>query len=72
MPAQTINEFKVEHVEYVSERPFDEVVAALEAATGDVTDGKYGSEIAIAKTKEDFEERTPGSKPTAVSCASFN
>jgi hypothetical protein len=57
MQTNTTDQFQVEHVEYVSDRPFDDVVAALEKATGDVTDGKFASEIGSAKDKEDFEER---------------
>jgi uncharacterized protein (DUF302 family) len=58
MQTNTTDQFQVEHIEYVSDRSFDDVVAALEKATGDVTDGKYASEIGSAKDKEDFEERT--------------
>ncbi len=58
MQTNTSDQFQVEHIEYVSDQPFDNVVAALEKVTGDVTDGKYASEIASAKDKEDFEERT--------------
>ena len=57
MQTNTTDQFQVEHIEYVSDQPFDEVVAALEKATGDVTDGKYASEVAAAKDKEDFEKR---------------
>ena len=57
MQTTTSDQFQVEHIEYVSDRSFDDVVAALEKATGDVTDGKYASEIGSAKDKEDFEER---------------
>jgi Domain of unknown function DUF302 len=57
MRTNTTDQFQVEHIEYVSDQPFDAVVAALERATGDVTDGKFASEIGSAKDKEDFEER---------------
>jgi uncharacterized protein (DUF302 family) len=57
MQTSTTDQFQVEHIEYVSEHPFDDVVAALEKATGDVTDGKFETEVASAKDKEDFEKR---------------
>jgi uncharacterized protein (DUF302 family) len=57
MQTITTDQFQVEHIEYVSNQPFNDVVAALEKATGDVTDGKYASEVASAKDKEDFEKR---------------
>ena len=43
MGTNTTDQFQVEHIEYVSDQPFDDVVAALENATGDVTDGKNAS-----------------------------
>jgi hypothetical protein len=57
MQTETTDQFQVEYIEYVSDRSFDDVVTALEKATGDGTDGKYGREIGSAKGKEDFEER---------------
>ena len=63
MQTNTTDQFQVEHIEYVSDQPFDEVVAALEKATGDVTDGKYASEVAAAKDKEDFEKRARSFEP---------
>ena len=57
MQTSTTDRFQVEHIEYVSDRSFDDVVAALEEVTGDVTDGKYGREIGSAKNKQDFESR---------------
>ena len=57
MQTNTTDQFQVEHIEYVSDRSFDDVVAALEKVTGDVTDGKYGREIGSAKNEQDFEKR---------------
>ena len=48
MPTKTTDLFEVEHIEYVADRSVDEVASALEEATGDVTDGKYASEVASA------------------------
>jgi hypothetical protein len=56
MQTTTTDQFQVEHIEYISNQPFDDVVAALEKATGDVTDGKYASEVASAKDKEDYAD----------------
>ena len=49
MTTKTTDVFQVEHIEYVTDRPLDEVASALEGATGDLTDGKYASEVASAK-----------------------
>ena len=57
MPTKTTDLFEVEHIEYVADRSVDEVASALEEATGDVTDGKYASEVASAKDTDDFEAR---------------
>jgi uncharacterized protein (DUF302 family) len=57
MRINTTDQFQVEPIEYVSDQSFDDLVAALEKATGDVTDGKYASEVASTKDKDDFEER---------------
>ena len=57
MTTKTTDVFQVEHIEYVTDRPLDEVASALEGATGDLTDGKYASEVASAKDKGDFEAR---------------
>jgi hypothetical protein len=50
--------FQVEHIEYVSDQPLHDGVAALEYATG-ATDGKYASGIASATDKVDLEEPRP-------------
>jgi hypothetical protein len=51
--------FQVENIEYVSDQPLHDGVAALEYATGDVTDGKYASGIASATDNVDLEEPCP-------------
>ena len=38
MQTNTTDQFQVEHIEYVSDQPFDDVVAALEKAIRDVTE----------------------------------
>ncbi|MDR6955924.1 hypothetical protein J2X65_005311, partial [Ancylobacter sp. 3268] len=45
---------EVRHCVHVSERPFDEVVAAFMLATGSVEEG-FGSVAAGATTREEFE-----------------
>ncbi len=57
MPTKTTDLFEVEHIEYVADRSVDEVASALEEATGDVTDGKFASEVVSAKDTDDFEAR---------------
>jgi uncharacterized protein (DUF302 family) len=49
--------FKVIHVEYPSTKPFDEVVSAFEAATGDIEDGAFARELAQSGSPADFEKR---------------
>jgi hypothetical protein len=49
-----ISTIEVRHCVHVSERPFDEVVAAFMLATGSVEEG-FGSVAAGATTREEFE-----------------
>jgi uncharacterized protein (DUF302 family) len=49
--------FTAEHVKYTTSRPFEEVTAALEAATGDISGGRFEQELAASKSVEDFERR---------------
>lgn len=49
--------FAVVHVEHRSDRSFDDVVAAFEAATGDVQDGAFAREAKASGAAEDFERR---------------
>ena len=52
-----IDEFKVQHCEYVSTRSFEDIIAAFEAAVGSVEDGGLGETVAFASGKADFENR---------------
>lgn len=45
------------HVEYVSERPFDEVVAAFEKAVGSIGSNAFGQVVAASAQANDFENR---------------
>ncbi len=49
--------FKVIHVEYPSTKPFDAVVSAFEAATGDIEDGAFARELEASVNPADFEKR---------------
>jgi uncharacterized protein (DUF302 family) len=49
--------FTAEHVEYATSRPFEQVTAAFEAATGDISGGRFEQELAASKNVEDFERR---------------
>ena len=53
-----IDRFTVEHREHVSTRVFEEVVAALEEATGSVEDGGFAEDVRGVKNAADFETRT--------------
>ena len=57
METGVIDEFKVQHYEYVSTRSFEDTVAAFEAATGSVEEGGLAGTIAGASGKADFEAR---------------
>jgi hypothetical protein len=46
-----------EHIDQTTGRTVEEVASALEAITGDLTDGKYQRDVGSASTKEDFEAR---------------
>jgi uncharacterized protein (DUF302 family) len=52
--------FTVEHVEYATSQPFEQVTAAFEAATGDISGGRFEQELAASKDVEDFERRIHG------------
>jgi uncharacterized protein (DUF302 family) len=49
--------FTVEHIEYVASRPFEAVIAAFEAATGDISGGRFEKELAASADVPDFERR---------------
>lgn len=49
--------FTVQHVEHVSSNAFEKVIAAFEGATGDISDGRFGRELAASRDVEDFERR---------------
>jgi uncharacterized protein (DUF302 family) len=49
--------FTAEHIEYATSRPFQQVTAAFEAATGDISDGRFERELAASENLEDFERR---------------
>ena len=70
MTTKTTDVFQVEHIEYVTDRPLDEVASALEGATGDLTDGKYTSEVTSARTRATSKPAPGGSRLTAGLCAS--
>jgi hypothetical protein len=53
-----IDLFTVEHREHVSTRIFEEVVAALEEATGSVEDGGFADDVREVRNAADFEART--------------
>jgi hypothetical protein len=53
-------QFTVEHVEYATSQPFEQVIAAFEAATGDISGGRFERELAASKDVEDFERRIHG------------
>jgi hypothetical protein len=53
-------QFTVEHVEYATSQPFAQVIAAFEAATGDISGGRFERELAASKDVEDFERRIHG------------
>ncbi len=48
--------FTVEHVVYAAARPFEAVIAAFEAVTGDIT-GRFEQELAASADVPDFERR---------------
>ena len=49
--------YTVEHVVLAASRPFAEVIAAFEAATGDISGGRLQQELTAAADAEDFERR---------------
>jgi uncharacterized protein (DUF302 family) len=53
-------QFTVEHVEYATSQPFEQVIAAFEASTGDISGGRFERELAASKDVEDFERRIHG------------
>jgi uncharacterized protein (DUF302 family) len=52
--------FTVEHLDYVTSQPFEQVIVAFEAATGDISGGRFEQELAASKDVEDFERRIHG------------
>jgi uncharacterized protein (DUF302 family) len=52
--------YEVQHIEHRSRRSFAEVVAAFEAATGEIEDGAFAKELAASKDQQDFEHRIRG------------
>jgi Domain of unknown function DUF302 len=52
-----IDEFTVRHLEYISARPFDEVIAAFEGAVGSVENGGIEDDAEAALNSSDFEAR---------------
>jgi homoserine O-acetyltransferase/O-succinyltransferase len=53
-------QFTVEHVEYATSRQFEQVIAAFEAVTGDISEGRFERQLAASKDVEDFERRIHG------------
>ena len=54
-----IQEIKISHHEYVSSRPFEEVIAAFESVVGTVEDTGFGPMASAANNISDFEDRVP-------------
>jgi uncharacterized protein (DUF302 family) len=52
-----INAFTVQHYEHATDRSFEEVVAAFEAATGSVENGELKAAIREAKSLSEFEAK---------------
>jgi uncharacterized protein (DUF302 family) len=52
--------FTAEHVEYRTSRPFEQVIAAFEAATGDISGDRFERELAASESVQDFERRIRG------------
>jgi hypothetical protein len=52
-----INAFTVQHYEHATDRSFEEVVAAFEAATGSVEKGELNAAIREAKSLSEFEAK---------------
>jgi uncharacterized protein (DUF302 family) len=52
-----IDNYTVQHCEHVSQRSFEDVVAAFEAELGSVEDGVIPHEVAAATGRADFETR---------------
>ncbi len=50
--------FTVEHIVLAASRPLAGVIAAFEAATGDISGGRLQQELAAAADVEDFERRS--------------
>jgi hypothetical protein len=55
-----IDSFTVQHFEYATSQPFEQVIAAFEAVTGDISGGRFERELAASKDVEDFERRIHG------------
>jgi uncharacterized protein (DUF302 family) len=52
--------YEVQHIEHTSRRAFEDVVAAFEAATGDIQDRAFADALAASKDQQDFEDRIRG------------
>jgi len=52
--------YAVQHIEHRSNRSFEDVVAAFEAATGEIEDGAFAEELAASADLQDFERRIRG------------
>jgi uncharacterized protein (DUF302 family) len=52
--------YTVQHIEHQSRLPFEEVVSAFEAATGEIENGAFAEELAASRDLEDFETRMQG------------
>jgi hypothetical protein len=52
-----INAFTAQHYEHATDRSFEEVVAALEAATGSVEKGELNAAIREAKSLSEFKAK---------------
>jgi uncharacterized protein (DUF302 family) len=55
-----IDSYTVRHVEYVSQRSFEQVIDAFEAETGSIENGAFDRELAASSSLQDFETRMHG------------
>ncbi len=54
-------QFSVSHVELVSRKPFEEVVAALESAVGKIDPARFSEAVTSGISWSDFERRMQAS-----------
>lgn len=52
-----IDDFTVRHLEFRSNRSFDEVVQTFERVTGDIEDGAFTRELTQSRDLDDFQTR---------------